>query len=260
MHALAPTLALMVLGHLAFFVVRSTVITGAVMRWLGTPFAMARRVYRRAYSQGQWSSELRAALKVVAFDAVVLSLVRHYELLHLARPSLGNAALSFALTFVWYELWFYASHRALHTRWLAPLHAQHHTAKVMHPLTSLSFSLVERAILQVGALGFVALASRHLPLSAPGVVGYFFLNYVLNVLGHSNVELMPAGFVATAPGRVFITTTFHAMHHARYQGHYGLFTRVLDRAFKTEFRDYPAMHGLATRGEGPERLGARVSA
>ena len=56
-----------------------------------------------------------------------------------------------------------------------------------------------------------------------------------------------------------MTPTFHGMHHARFNGNYGLFTRIPDRLFGTEWADYPALHArvaasgplpsLATRGE-----------
>src|SRR2546427_5937141 len=41
-----------------------------------------------------------------------------------------------------------------------------------------------------------------------------------------------------------------SMHHARYTGHYGLFTTMLDRALGTYWDDYPEVHARAARGEG----------
>src|SRR5690606_5712092 len=42
--------------------------------------------------------------------------------------------------------------------------------------------------------------------------------------------------------------TFHAMHHARYTGHYGLFTTVLDRVLGTAWDDTPEVQARAARG------------
>ena len=49
----------------------------------------------------------------------------------------------------------------------APADDLAHVAKVAHPLTSLSFSLAERAVLTLGSLGFACLLSRLMPFSLP---------------------------------------------------------------------------------------------
>jgi sterol desaturase/sphingolipid hydroxylase (fatty acid hydroxylase superfamily) len=245
--------------YAAFFSLRTLVIAGG-MSWVlvHSRFAQARRVYRLAYGRGQLRSELRAAIITILFDAAVTALVIRSGLVRAEAPTALGVLATFAVMFVWYEIWFYATHRLLHTRALYFLHAQHHVARVAHPLTSMSFSLGERAILQAGALGFVLGYSQLVPLALPGVFLYFITNYVLNVIGHSNVEWFGEAYPKMRWGRVFFSVSFHAMHHARYEGHYGLFTQVLDRLFGTYFTDYPAVHAKASRGEGLTRLGARL--
>lgn len=257
--ALVPMVSL-ALWHLAIMTVRTVVVAGG-MSWFvhRSQFAQERRVYRRSYGPGQLGRELRAAVAVVLFDASVLAVVRHAGWIRFVRPTVSSILLTFVVMFVWFEVWFYVMHRLLHTRKLYFLHAQHHVARVTHPMTSLSFSLGERAILLLGAVGFAALASRVMPVTLPGLLGYFLTNYVLNVVGHSNVEFVPPSFVRSRLGSVFITVTFHAMHHARYKGHYGLFTTVLDRLFGTVWEDYPMVHARAVRGEGLTSLGERVA-
>lgn len=252
-----PFVGLLLL-YTGFFSLRTLVIAGG-MTWLvtRTRFAQARRVYRLAYGRGQLQSELVSAVKVILLDALIIAAFLRLGGVELAPATLTSSLLTFALLFLWYEVWFYATHRLLHTRALYFLHAQHHTAKVAHPLTSLSFSIAERLILQLGAVGFVAVASALLPISAPGLFGYFLVNYALNVVGHSNVEWFPERYPRSGAGKLLISVSFHAMHHARYQGHYGLFTQVLDRAFGTYFPDYPEVHARAARGEGMTSLGER---
>lgn len=243
----------------AFMALRAAVIAGgAIALVTRNARALGRRVYRRAWAPGQLRSEARAATLVVLFDAVVIALARKAGVVRFAPASLGAVAFTFALLFVWYEVWFYFSHRLLHTRALYFIHAQHHVARVTDPLTSLSFSLGERAILQLGAVGFAAAASRVVPITEAGLAGYFLANYVLNVVGHSNVELFRPGFGRRRLGRAVISVTFHAMHHARYTGHYGLFTPVLDRLCGTYFEDYPEVQSRAAQGEGLAKLGERV--
>jgi hypothetical protein len=40
------------------------------------------------------------------------------------------------------------------------------------------------------------------------------------------------------------------MHHARYNGHFGLFTQVLDRVCHTVWRDYEKVQERAAHGQG----------
>lgn len=245
---------------LAAMTTRSLIVVGAAFAWYNaSSFAQRRRVYRLAYAEGQIGSELKAALMVIAFDALVFSTVRHFGLTRYAQESSALLfAGTFLLVFLFTELWFYVTHRALHHKALFWIHRQHHTAKVTDPLTSLSFSILERAILIGGVLAFAALVSLAIPLSMGGLIAVGLSNYVLNVLGHSNVEFVPERFARSRIGRVFITPSYHAMHHARFRGHYGLFTTILDRCFATRFEDYEQVYDRARAGRGLDRLGERV--
>jgi sterol desaturase/sphingolipid hydroxylase (fatty acid hydroxylase superfamily) len=120
--------------------------------------------------------------------------------------------------------------------------------------------MAERLILLGGGFGMVVLAMQFMPVTLPAVLAYVLTNYVLNVFGHGNTEWLPERFVSSWAGRLFFTPTFHALHHARYQGHYGLFTPVLDRWLGTQFDDYAQVHARARAGTGLERIGERVRA
>jgi sterol desaturase/sphingolipid hydroxylase (fatty acid hydroxylase superfamily) len=216
------------------------------------------RVYRRALAPGQLRSEAWAAAGVVLMDALLIGLFRYFAGPRMVPFSVPVALLSYAWMFVGFEVWFYVTHRLLHTRALYRFHAQHHVAQVTDPLTSLSFSLVERLVLMGGGMGLVFLAMEVMPVTQAGVTAYILTNYFLNVVGHGNTEWLPRRFVASWAGRLFFTPTFHALHHARYQGHYGLFTVVLDRWLGTAFGDYPQVHARAREGHGLERIGERL--
>jgi len=216
-------------------------------------------IYRCSPHAEQFRSELVATLKVIPFDAAAVALAAYFRLIHTTAPTWTNMLLTFAVMFVWFEVWFYVTHRLMHTQALYFIHKQHHVAKVTDPLAALSFSLAERAILIVGALGFAALISRWRPIPLAGLGLYFFFNYVFNVLGHANVELFPAGFARTWFGRLYVTATYHSMHHARYHGNYGLFTQVLDRLCATVWGDYEQVHERVREGTGLRSFGERLA-
>lgn len=235
----------------------------ALMVWAGWKLthlksAERRRVYRREPGKGQLRNEVRAALTVVVCDALLISAFRALHDERFAPFSVKATLLTFAWMFVAFEVWFYVTHRLMHTRALYWIHAQHHVAQVTNPLTSLSFSVAERVVLLGGAFMLVTVAGGFMPITQAGLALYILSNYALNVLGHGNTEWVPERVVSSWVGRAFITTTFHAMHHARYQGHYGLFTPVLDRWLGTAFDDYPQVHARARAGQGLERLGERI--
>ena len=223
------------------------------------PAAKRYRIYRLPFGQNQLRREILPALMMVCLDTVLIVGFRILFLHRMVPASLSSVLITFVWMAGMYEVWFYVTHRLLHHPKLYFLHAQHHVAHVTEPLTSLSFSIIERLILIGGALGLLLLGSFFLPITQAGGALFILFNYTFNVYGHSNVEWMPEWFVRSPLGRVFFTATFHAMHHARYGGHYGLFTVLLDRAFGTTFPDYPQVHARARQGLGLTRLGEKVT-
>lgn len=255
LHPSLPVLFLLVLvisGSIKLL----TVTTG----WLvwRTRLAERIRVYRRELAKGQLRSEALAAVGVVLTDAVLIATFRYFAEPLMGPFRLSTALWSYAWMFVGFEVWFYVTHRLLHLPRFYRFHAQHHVAQVTEPLTALSFSVVERLVLMSGGLGIHFLALQLKPGTQAGILAYMLTNYALNAFGHGNSEWLPKRFVTSWVGRVFFTPTFHALHHARYQGHYGLYTVVLDRWLGTAFDDYPLVHARARDGAGLTRIGERL--
>lgn len=245
---------------LTIALIRSILVIGFAF-WvsLGTRFGKERRIYHVAYRDKQLMQEAKAGLLVLLFDATVIGASSQLGWLNPAPFHWLNALVTFVAVFCWIEIWFYVTHRLMHTKPLYWLHRQHHTAVITNPLTSLSFSLGERAVLLFGVLGVFLPLSNVLPVSQVGLIGYFSINYILNVAGHSNVEFFPPNWDRRWLGRALITPTYHSMHHARYRGHYGLFTQFLDRWFGTRFEDYEHAQTRAATGKPLTRPGERAT-
>lgn len=221
---------------------------------LGERLFAARRIWAVPLDPGQLRFELIGNLaylgvQIAAFSAAIgLGWLRFGE---------GSALLTFVALYVGFQALYYLLHLAMHRRAWVWLHRWHHRSRVTTPFTGLSMSLGE-------ALGWAlcylipALAySAVLPFSAEGLVAYLTFNVFGNIIGHSNFE--PTG----AASRVRLFSIFqppflyHALHHARWTGHYGFGSTGLDALFGTEFPDWRTLHARVLAGRPLESLKTR---
>lgn len=223
-----------------------------------TEFGRTHRVYAEREPPGQIRDEMKHLVMISVFDALFLTVLIRSGLAHLqpvapwAMPVVIVAAISFN------EVVFYAVHRLLHTPRLFFLHAQHHTARVSDPFTTFSFSLTEHVTILPPSALCVAALSWVLPVSLETMTALSVLSEVLACYPHINVELTRPGFPSGPIGSWLTSPTHHGMHHARFNGNYGLYTRVLDRLFGTEWPDYPALHARVAGGSPLPALGTRA--
>ena len=151
--------------------------------------------------------------------------------------------LSLPVLVIWHDLYFYVTHRWLHSRVMfRRFHGVHHRSRNPSPWAAYAFHPVE-ALINVGVLPIALLV---LPIHF-WVIVIFGLHQILrNAHGHAAVETMPRGFTRHWLGRHFTTTTHHHQHHETANGNYGLWFTWLDRACKTERPDYLARFDAAT--------------
>jgi len=224
----------------SIFLLRALLIAGGSALWAERSlWAKSRQIIPAMLSRRKYALEILQGAKVLLVDALVTILLIRAEVFQFA-PLAGvwEFIVTFLLLFVWVEIFFYYSHRLFHWPRFFWIHRHHHQASPLNPWTSLSFSLVERLVLLAGVSVIPALVSWWMPFPLEAYAAYFLFNYVLNVYGHLNVETVPPRFTGTRLGQVLNTSTYHALHHLRYRGHYGLFTSTLDRFHGTKFSDY----------------------
>jgi len=217
-----------------------------------------RRVYNVAVEQDQLKEELNNSYLTSPLHSVLIWLALYSGFLKDRPTTLLNFAYTFAITFVWTEIWHYFSHRLMHHKSLLWIHREHHKSKVTNPMSSISFSFLEKFIFSVGIISVIAALSSIIPISIYGIIAYYLFYFVTNALGHSNIEIRKPGYAQTWIGRIINTPAYHAMHHARYVKNYGLITSTLDRLFNTMWEDYDKVQSRAADSQPLQKLSERL--
>jgi Delta7-sterol 5-desaturase len=223
-----------------------------------------RRMYDVPLAKGQYRFELIGNLVFVAVSIAAVTLALRLEWVHFAGGWLRGVGTFFALMFG-FQAFYYFLHRAMHHKSLLRFHRWHHRSQVTTPLSAQSVSFGEACAWMLGYVGLPLLFSRLVPISFEGWAGYLAFNVFGNIVGHSNVEPNGPQFGNRAIAWVVNPFIFHALHHARWTGHYSFQAGAMDRLFKTEWDDWPelfkriiagrALTSLKDRGgDGAEQL------
>jgi sterol desaturase/sphingolipid hydroxylase (fatty acid hydroxylase superfamily) len=217
-----------------------------------------RRIYKLEPTQDQLKEELRNSFLTSPLHAFLIGVALYSGFLRDHQNTWINFTYTFLIVFVWTEVWHYFSHRLMHHKKLLFIHREHHKSKVTNPLSSISFSFLEKLIFSAGIIAPVAALSAIMPVSFYGIVAYYLFYFITNVLGHSNVEIREPEYAQTWIGKIINTPTYHAMHHARYVKNYGLITSTLDRMFNTMWEDYDKVQSRAASDQPLEKLSERL--
>lgn len=202
---------------------------------------------------------------------IVGNVLWHLYWIPVAALALSSGFVSFdagwereLLTFVvcvWgFQAYYWVLHRAMHLKPLFFVHRWHHESLVTTPLTGFSFSPLEGVGWIVGFLGPVALLGAFDLAGAWGFLGFLTIAWYGNIVGHANVEMMPALTSTTWGSRLFSNPiTYHCLHHARFDGHYGFATAWMDALFGTQWDDWIAASKRTRAGEPLTELRERVT-
>ncbi len=210
-------------------------------------------VYDIQRSKETFLKEIKASW-VIPLDGIVFYMLIQLDWIRFTPSTVSLTLLTFVVIFVFFEIWFYWTHRLLHTKLFWPLHIAHHRSSVISPFSGLQFSFGEKCILTAGSLGFAAVISWWLPITLPGLLLFFGFYYFQSINGHSNVEGTPSIFVKGVLRYLVGTPSFHAMHHARVTGHFGLMSPIQDYLFRTSYDDYKNVYMRAREGQGLTRV------
>lgn len=235
-----------------FFVIRALIFAGGAQVWTQrSPWAKQRQIVLPNELKVDWKAHAKRSFLIILLDATVVGFLFQSGIIHINRdPQWFEPLLTTAALFVWYEIYFYFLHRALHHPSLYWIHRHHHQGRGTSPWTSLSFSLSERLLLLLGAMAPIAWISKTIAVPMEGISLYFLLNYILNVYGHMNVELVGKWFINSPMRFLMNTSTSHSLHHLKFNGNYALFSRLPDLIFGTSFPDYEHTLERVLQGKG----------
>lgn len=251
----------LLLGQLLVFAGLATLGSVLFFSLLESALWRRTRIYDVPLRPGQRVREGVGNLLFVSIFAAGLTLVFARDRIEMAPFTIGGAALTFVGGLLSFDLYYYALHALMHTPVGAPFHRWHHESRVNTPWTAFSMSPVEATAWVAGLSLWPLLTAGWLPFVLEGWVAWLIFFFFSNVMGHVNVEFVPAWVSSTAAGRIASHgVIYHALHHARYQKHLCFFMNGLDGVFGQVFDDYPRLHQRVLEGRPLERLGERADA
>lgn len=190
-------------------------------------------------------------LNYVVFPALILwsaDFEKLYEALHIPHvPPSTWAGLPLWLVAivatVAYDFANYWNHRAMHSRWIWPIHAIHHSDPEVTPLTTLRVHVLEALFMR--ASYFVLLTWMGLPAAA--IAAGLLLRVLHNQYVHINVDWNHG------PLELFLASPrYHRWHHADHPAAHGknlanLFP-IFDVVFGTYYNPHPCRERVGAEG------------
>lgn len=230
---------------------------------LQSPASEARRIQLRRPSPDQTWREIRFSLLSIAIFALFGTALYHlwragwtafYTDLH-AYP-LWYLPISFLLSLILFDTYFYWLHRFMHWRPVFPYtHLGHHRSVSPTPWAIYSFQPAE-AILQ--ALG-ISLMIVCLPMHPLSLLAFFAFDTFVNSAGHTGYEIMPEAVSHHPVLRSLNTVTHHDAHHTNTRVNFGAFFNVWDRWMGT-FSEGTPQEPTHERGEQQDARTAGMQA
>jgi sterol desaturase/sphingolipid hydroxylase (fatty acid hydroxylase superfamily) len=162
--------------------------------------------------------------------------------------------LAFFVPWYGFMIFYYFMHRAMHHKRLFWMHKWHHVSLVTTPMTGFSMHPAEAIGWTIGMLTPCILLAHFDLLGFWGWALWLWVTWAGNVAGHANAEIFPVR--ATRFSTFFMSNpiSYHSLHHARFEGHYGFVAAMMDRLFHTEFSDWKELHDRVFDGQAMKTL------
>ncbi|MFO0682357.1 MAG: sterol desaturase family protein [Sandaracinus sp.] len=242
----------MPLGLLSFLVAGVLVLTTLFSIALGfTVERSAQRAGRKVLDMPLRRGQLRhEAIGTLLFHLVFVPpfvYALHTGLIRFSSGWLANL-LGFAVAWYGFIVFYYFFHRAMHHRRLFWMHRWHHESVVTTPLSGFSMHPSEAAGWTLAMLVPAIVLSRFGLLGTAGWAFFFFVLWVGNIVGHANAELWPVRATRLTTLTISNPISYHSLHHARFDGHYGFVIATMDWLFGTEFPDWLAVQDRVRSG------------
>ncbi len=231
-----------------FFAASTAILVGLGLAWERSAAGRRRRIFAMPVPAGQHRREAAANLGFVVLATAAFTAAIAGGLLRADAVGVGPALATFVVCLVGFEVYYYFQHRALHTRALVRFHRWHHASRITTPLSGQSLGVVEAAGWIGGLVLFPAILTLIGVLHAGALVAYLLASGAGDILGHANAEPHPGASGRRERSWATHPFTYHALHHARWTGHFGLGTTVLDRLLGSEWPDWPELHARVVAG------------
>jgi len=174
---------------------------------------------------------------------------------------LAREAMTFFLCVYAFQALYWFLHRAMHWPPVFFVHKWHHDSLVTTPLTGFSMHPLEGLGWMVCFVGPAALVSLFTEVGFWGYLAFVAVAWTGNIVGHINAEMMPALSSTKWGSRLYGNpVSYHCLHHARFDGHYGFATSWMDAIFGTQWSDWVAVSNRVRGGEPLTKLRERVEA
>lgn len=193
--------------------------------------------FLREIGNSMVSSVVMVLVSVVILKTSLVEYSSIYTDIH--SHSLWFIPLGVVFSYLLHDTYFYWTHRLLHTKLLYKrFHLVHHKSINPSPFSSFSFHFMEALIAAIVTIPIVFI----IPIHPIAILIYSLLSFAMNVYGHLGYEIMPKWFRRTVLFKIFNTSVHHNMHHSKFVGNFGLYTRFWDRLLGTEYSDYEASY------------------
>lgn len=234
-----------------------TILVVFAMSWLATSFFRRvgiKKIQERSPSPAVVRGEIKfTIINTVASLGLIASTIylhqRHIVKIAVGEISIGRLFLQSIIYFLCMDIYTYAVHRIMHTRYLyKKFHSVHHRSRVPHVLTSFSFHPVEWLSLGI----FFPLVLIIYEFHIYTIVLVSAIQFFTNTLPHCGYEYAPRWWYKNRISKWFLTAFYHDVHHQEASCNYGTVTTVWDHLLGTVPKDFEARFAaMKARTSGP---------